>query len=170
MAMPVVVVCEDTPPEQPYEGEMAALDALEPGEIPVFEIASGSKAAAWGELFSCGAIGRGAVGAICDGYVRDARQIQALGFPTFARGCSPLDTLGRAVVASYGGEARCGGVRIEHGDVIVGDLDGIAVIPADAALQVVDAVRSKRKLEDAARKDLLSGMRIREVWDKYQVF
>jgi regulator of RNase E activity RraA len=169
-AMPVVVVCDEALPEQPYASEMAALDALQPGELPVMEIDTGSRAAAWGELFSCGAIGRGAVGAICDGYIRDARQIEELQFPTFARGCSPLDTLGRAVVTSYGEVAICGGVRVSRGDLIIADIDGIVTVPQDALDAVAEAVTDKRKLEAGARADLMAGMTIHEVWDKYQVF
>ena len=170
LAMPVEVVCDTAVPERPYAGEMAALDALMPGEVPVLGIGAGSRAAAWGELFSCGAMGRGAVGVICDGYIRDARQIEELGYPTFARGCSPLDTLGRAVVASYGESAICGGVRISRGDLMVADADGIVAVPSDAIEAVADAVASKRKLEEGARADLLAGMSIHAVWDKYQVF
>jgi 4-hydroxy-4-methyl-2-oxoglutarate aldolase len=169
-AMPVVVVAASAVPEQPYDGEMAALDALEPGDVAVFEVEPGVLAASWGELFSCGAIGRGAVGALCDGYVRDARQIEAVGFPTFARGFSPYDTLARAVVASFGEQARCGGVVVSRGDVVVADRDGAVVVPAAKVDEVAALVGSKRRLEDAAREDLLAGMRIREVWDKYQVF
>lgn len=169
-AMPVVVVADEDLPDEPYAGEMDALDALAPGEVPVFEIEAGSRAAAWGELFSCGALGRGAVGVVCDGPVRDAAQIEELGYPTFARACSPLDTLGRAKVASFGGTAVCGGVRIARGDLIVADRDGIVAIPAARADEVAEAVAAKRKLEDGARADLLAGMGIREVWDKYQVF
>lgn len=170
IAMPVVVVCDTSMPEHPYAGEMAALDALRPGEVPVFEIDERSRAAAWGELFSCGAIGRGAVGAICDGYVRDARQIRELGYPTFARGCSPLDTLGRAVATEHGEHAICGGVRISRGDLVVADADGIVAVPAGAIDEIAEAVARKRRLEEGARADLMAGMSIHTVWDKYRVF
>jgi regulator of RNase E activity RraA len=170
MAMPVVVRSEETVPDEPYTGEMDALGALSAGEVPVFEIDAQSRAAAWGELFSCAAIGLGARGVVCDGLVRDALQIEELGFPVFARGCSPLDTLGRAVVTSYGDTALCGGVRVARGDLIVADADGVVAVPAAAIDDVATAVAEKRKLEDGARADLLNGMSIREVWDKYQVF
>jgi regulator of RNase E activity RraA len=169
-AMPVVVASDDAVPDEPYEGEMDALDALSPGDVPVFEIDSRSRAAAWGELFSCAAIGMGAVGMVCDGLVRDAHQIEELGFAAFARGCSPLDTLGRAVVTSYGETAVCGGVRVARGDLIVADADGVVAVPAAVIDEVAAVVISKRELEDGARADLLNGMSIRAVWEKYQVF
>lgn len=170
LAMPVVVGSEEVVPDEPYAGEMDALDALSPGEVPVFEIDARSRAAAWGELFSCAAIGLGAVGMVCDGLVRDALQIEELGFPAFARGCSPLDTLGRAVVTSYGETAVCGGVRVARGDLIVADSDGVVAVPSAFIDDVATAVTDKRRLEDGARADLLNGMSIREVWEKYQVF
>jgi 4-hydroxy-4-methyl-2-oxoglutarate aldolase len=169
-AMPVVVVADSAIPDRPYDGEMAALDALEPGDVAVFEVEPGVLAASWGELFSCGAIGRGAVGALSDGYIRDARQIAALGFPTFARGFSPYDTMARAVVASFGEQAKCGGVVVSRGDLVVADRDGAVVVPTAKVEEVAAIVGSKRRLEDGARADLLAGMNIREVWDKYQVF
>jgi 4-hydroxy-4-methyl-2-oxoglutarate aldolase len=129
-----------------------------------------NRAATWGEHFSCAARGRGAVGVVSDGDVRDARQIEELDFPAFARGCSPLDTLARAVVADFGSSAVCGGVRVARGDLIVADRDGVVVIPEAAAADVADGVRAKRPLEDGARRDLLAGTPIREVWERYGVF
>jgi 4-hydroxy-4-methyl-2-oxoglutarate aldolase len=169
-AMPVVVRCSAELPSAPYDGEMRALDALTPGDVAVFEVERGVRAAAWGELFSCGAIGSGAVGVVVDGFVRDARQIEELGFPTFARGCSPLDTLQRAAVSEFGEAATCGGVLVRRGDVIVGDIDGVVAIPSDLVQAVAQAAQAKHTLEDAARADLRAGMSIRAVWEKYRVF
>ena len=105
VAVPVVIVADSSEPELPYDGELTALDGLRPGDVPMFVVEPGVRAASWGELFSCAAIGRGAAGVVVDGFVRDAAQIKALGFPTFARGLSPLDTFGRAVVTGIGVEA-----------------------------------------------------------------
>lgn len=169
-AKPVMVVADTSVPALPYDGEMSALDSLGAGDVPVFAVQPGLRVASWGELFSCGAMGRGARGAIVDGLVRDARQIQQLGFATFARGCTPLDTFARAVVSSYGEPADVGGVRVHPGDLVVADVDGIVVVPQAAVNDVAALVKSKRKLEEGARDDLLSGMRIRDVWAKYGVF
>ena len=169
-ARPVVVVAETCEPERPYDGEMSALDGLSPGDVPLFAVEPGLRVASWGELFSCGAIGRGARGAIVDGLVRDARQIRNLGFPTFARGCTPLDTYARAVVREHGIAADVGGVHVTPGDLVVADVDGIVIVPRPALRDAAMLVKSKRKLEEGARQDLLNGMRIRDVWTKYGVF
>jgi regulator of RNase E activity RraA len=168
-AMPVVVRCSTELPDPPYESEIQALEALGPGDIAVFEVERTSRAATWGELFSCAAMGAGAVGVVVDGCIRDAAQIEELGFPTFARATSPLDTLGRATVVSFGEQATCGGVVVRRGDVVVGDVDGVVVIPAALVDDVVRAIETKGSLEASARADLLAGLSLREVWDRYEV-
>ena len=169
VAVPVVIVADTSEPELPYDGELTALDGLRPGDVPMFVVETGVRCASWGELFSCAAIGRGAAGLVVDGLVRDAAQIQALGFPTFARGLSPLDTFARAVVTGIDVDARVGGVDVRPGDHVVADIDGIVVIPQEMATDVAEAVVTKHRLEGNARADLLAGMGIREVWAKYGV-
>jgi 4-hydroxy-4-methyl-2-oxoglutarate aldolase len=169
VAVPVVIVADTSEPERPYDGEMTALDGLRPGSIPMFVVEPGVRAASWGELFSCAAMGRGAAGVVVDGLIRDAAQIQQLGFPAFARGLSPLDTFARAVVTGIDVDARVGGVDVRPGDLVVGDIDGIVVIPQELAADVAEAVLTKHRLEGDARTDLLAGIGIREVWTKYGV-
>ena len=169
VAVPVVIVADTSEPELPYDGELTALDGLRNGDVPMLVVEAGVRAASWGELFTCAAIGRGAAGLVVDGLVRDAAQIRALGFPAFARGLSPLDTFGRAVVTGIDVEARVGGVDVTPGDLVIGDIDGIAVIPRSLAADVAAAVATKHRLEGNARDDLLAGLSIREVWQKYGV-
>ena len=167
---PVAIVGDTSAPADPYAGEMDALEALGEDDVPLFGVEPGVLAASWGELFACGAIGRGARGVVVDGMIRDAVQLEELGFPTFSRGFSPLDTLKRAVVSHHGDEAKVGGVPVTRGDIVVGDRDGIVVVPEARVADVAELVSAKRVLERSARDDLLGGMGIRAVWDKYQVF
>ena len=169
VAVPVVIVADPSEPELPYDGELTALDGLGPGDVPMLVVEPGVLAASWGELFSCAALGRGAGGVVIDGNARDAAAIKALGFPTFARGLSPLDTFARAVVTGIDVEARVGGVDVRPGDVVVGDVDGLLVVPRELSPDVAEAVVTKHRLEEDARADLLAGMGIREVWAKYGV-
>ena len=168
-AVPVVIVADLSEPDLPYDGELTALDGLRAGDVPLFAVAPGVRCASWGELFSCAALGRGAAGVVLDGFARDAAAITALGFPTFARGLSPLDTFARATVTGIGVEARVGGVDVRPGDLVVGDIDGIVVVPQEMVADIADAVVTKHRLEGNARDDLLAGMSIREVWAKYRV-
>ena len=167
---PVSVIEDLDEPEEPYAGEMAALDALSPGDVGVYAVAPGSRAAVWGELFSCGAIGRGAVGAVVDGCIRDARQIEELGFAVFASDTSPLDTRARARVDAHGSPVVFAGVPVARGDLVVADVDGVVFVPATAVDAVAALVAKKKPLEQGAREDLVAGMRIHDVWTKYGVF
>jgi regulator of RNase E activity RraA len=166
-AVPVVVVASERMPEDPYAGDIRLLESLAPGEVPVFAVGDSVRAALWGELFSCAAMGRQAGGAVVDGYVRDVRRIRELGFPVFARGGSPLDTLGRAEVVDLRVPAEVGGVRVEPGDLLLGDDDGLVVVPAAAAAEVVALVESKARDELGALTDLEGGAGLRAVWERW---
>lgn len=169
-ALPVVIAANTSEPAHPYAGEMTALEALRAGDVPMLAVEPGVLAASWGELFSCAAIGAGSPGVVIDGLTRDASAIRELDFPTFARGLSPLDTFARAVVKEVGVETRVGGVDVSPGDLVVGDVDGVVVVPGDLVTEVAAAVGVKRRLEGNARADLLTGMGIRAVWERYGVF
>ena len=74
---------------EPYTKIIAAIDALQPGNVGVVATSGLANAAYWGELFSNAALGRGARGMLLDGYHRDTRKILELGFPVFSTGRGP---------------------------------------------------------------------------------
>jgi regulator of RNase E activity RraA len=168
-AYPIVVEAVSSMPDQPYRGEIRAIDSLQPGDVPVYSVAPDVDTALWGELFTCAAIGHGSAGAVVDGFVRDVPQIVELNFPVFARGTSPLDTKGRAEVREYGVPAPCGGVLVSPGDAVVGDEDGVVIVPADALADVAAIIDEKLRGERGARTDLLQGKTLAEVWETWQV-
>ena len=86
-----------------------------------------------------------------DGFARDAAAIQELGFPAFARGLSPLDTFARAVVTGIDVEARAGGVDVSPGDLVVGDVDGVVVVPRELVADVAEAVVDEAPTRGDAR-------------------
>ena len=168
-AVPIVVEATDELPDEPYAQELRAVESLQPGDVPVYATDSSVKAALWGEIFSYAARARGAVGAVVDGFVRDSQQVGHLQYPVFCRGSSPLDTRGRAEVREFGVRAACGGVHVSPGDHIVGDDDGVIVIPAEALSSVLDLVGQRNLEERGALADLLSGTSIGDVWKKWRV-
>jgi 4-hydroxy-4-methyl-2-oxoglutarate aldolase len=169
-ALPVHVAHSDAIPDPPYEDWIRLIEAVEPGDAIVIAVDEGIHAATWGELFSCAAQGRGARAAISDGFIRDVTLTAQVGFPVFARGCCPLDTLGRARLVSVGDEIRCGGVTVSRGDYMVADADGVAAVPANVVDGVLEIVRQKASRETGGREELLAGASVREVWDLYGVF
>jgi regulator of RNase E activity RraA len=169
-ALPVVIESREQVSDPPYDEQMQVIEAIAPGDVLVIQVEPGVTAATWGELFSCAARGRGALGVVTDGNIRDAEQIEELAFPVFTRGYSPLDTLGRAEVSHYNKEACCGGVRVRPGDRIFADGDGVVVVPREAIDEVLTIAREKGGKEMDSRADLLAGASVREVWQRYGVF
>lgn len=157
-------------PHSPYESEIRAVQALGPGQVSVYGAPEGNRAAVWGELFSYAAMARGAVGAIVDGYIRDTRQLREMGYPVFSRGASPLDTRYRARVQAHGVPVTVGGVLVHPGDFVVGDSDGVVVVPQGVLSQVREHITQRIRDEGGAKQDLRSGSGMDEVWKKWQVF
>src|SRR5580765_2028737 len=118
-----------TPGENPYELEIRIIDDLKPGDIVAFGCDGSQRIAPWGELLTTAARQRGAVGTVTDGFVRDVRGIRNVKFPVFHGGIAPLDSKGRGKVVAIDVPIECAGVRIESGDLIFGDVDGVVVIP-----------------------------------------
>ena len=140
-------VYEVRPDENPYELEIALIDSLRPGEIPVMACAASGRIAPWGELLSTASRARGAVGALMDGYVRDTRAIIAMHFPVFHGGIAPLDSKGRGKIMAIDVPVECAGVRVCPGDLVFGDADGVVVVPQAVEDQVIDAAFAKLKGE-----------------------
>lgn len=155
--------------ENPYELEIALVDDLRPGDITVFGCGASERIAPWGELLSTASRARGAVGAVTDGFVRDVRRIRAMGFPVFHGGIAPLDSKGRGKVCDIDVPIECGGVRVEPGDLVFGDIDGVVVVPRQAEEDVVAQAFAKVQGEDATRDELARGAKLADVFNRYGV-
>lgn len=155
--------------ENPYDIEIEAVDSLLPGEIAVVATGDSKRNAPWGELLSTAALSRGARGAVIDGLVRDVKKIQSLGFPVFATGIKPVDSRGRGLVVDYNIPVECQGVLVTPGDLVVADYDGVVVVPAAVVTEAVRMATDKVSRENHSRAELMNGMLLRQVYDKYGV-
>lgn len=158
----------DVAPPRAYGGEIDFIDSLRPGDVVVAQT-HGAPAAFWGELFSAAAVGRGARGAVIDGYIRDRVRIDDPRFQVFAAGTRPTDCLGRIAVDATGGPVELGGVAVAEGDLVVADGDGIVIVPAALAQEVIDRALAKAATESSARAALRGGGYLREVWERFGV-
>jgi 4-hydroxy-4-methyl-2-oxoglutarate aldolase len=166
-AMPVLAVPAYTVPEtDPYKLELEAVDHLGPGDVMVVSRIDGSF---WGELLTTAAQHRGARGIVVDGYTRDTLSIIQMGFPTFVRGIHIADSLGRLEVAAYDVPIICGGVRVAPGDLLLGDFDGIVVVPGEAAEEAIHRAEEKVSGENLVRKHLQEGMPVSEAFRRFGV-
>ncbi|HEY7758637.1 MAG TPA: RraA family protein [Burkholderiales bacterium] len=165
--MPVYQVREG---ENPYEVEIALVDDLKPGDVAVLACGGPTdRIAPWGELLSTASRARGAAGCVTDGLVRDVRQIREMGFPVFHGGIGPLDTKGRARMMERDIPVDCGGVHVRSGDIVFGDVDGVAIIPQERAAEVIARAQEKVRGEDDTRGELEQGRRLAEVFAKYRI-
>jgi regulator of RNase E activity RraA len=146
----------------------AALDDLKPGEIYV---ASGASAryAMWGELMSTAARARGATGALLNGYIRDTQGILAMEFPVFCVGRFAQDQKGRGRVIDYRVDVEIGGVRIRPGDMVIGDIDGVVLVPQTAEAEIFSVALEKARAEKVIKIELENGMLAADAFKKYGI-
>ena len=140
-----------TSPADPYAIEIEAVDSLLPGEVAVVGTQKSVRNAPWGEL----AVDRGAEPAVraarsSTDLVRDVRKIEEIGFPVFAAGIKPVDSMGRGIVTAYNIPVECGEVIVSPGDFVFADFDGIVVVPR----QIGEGSHRTRDGQSSAREQL----------------
>lgn len=153
----------------PYELEIQLVDSLKPFEVPVFACSNSSRIGPWGELLSTAAQARGSAGAVMDGCTRDVRAIRSMKFPVFHGGIAPLDSKGRGRVMALDIPIQCAGVQVEPGDLIMGDADGLVVIPKSAEKDVLEIAFNKVSGEHDTLRDLKRGDKLSEVFARYGI-
>lgn len=129
-----------------------------------------SSLAHFGELSAEAMHSRGIRGYIVDGGSRDTEFIEMLGFPLFCRYFTPKDIVGRWRVESMGETITIGEVDINSGDYVVADRDGIVLVPANVAGQVVRTVAEVMATENLVRKAIREGLDPKEAYLKYGKF
>src|SRR5439155_15537395 len=154
--------------QKPFGVMLEALDDLKPNEVYICT-GSSPRYALWGELMSTRAMKVGAVGAIVDGYSRDTRGILALNFPVFSYGRYAQDQGPRGKVIDFRVSIEINGVRIETGDIIFGDLDGVCVIPRAAERDVFAAALEKARGEKRVAQAIREGMSAVEAFAKFGI-
>ncbi len=153
---------------EPFGKLTLALDQLEQGEVYV---ATGGSApcAAWGEILTTTAKVRGAVGAVIDSYHRDTPKTLKLDWPVFSRGPYAQDAAVRAIVEAYRVPVQIGGVLVRPGDLIVGDIDGVVVIPREIEGEVLGAALEKVFAENLVLDAIRGGMSSTTAFQTYGV-
>lgn len=131
------------------KGMLDAIDTAAPGAVYVMVVEDGLDYAGIGGLMSTAMKYRGFAGAVIDASVRDTPQIQKLQFPVFSRGVAPSTTINHYRFAGANVPVTCAGVQVHPGDIIVADMDGVAVVPADKA---EDVLRKAQQLDDVEHR------------------
>ena len=133
------------------------------GDVLVVHCSDYYEAGYWGDLMSLGAKTKGIAGLVIDACVRDADDIEAMNFPVFSRGLcirgtSSLEggTLNKSIVI--------GGVTINPGDIIVGDRDGVVVVPKELLAETIEKAKAREIREESIREQLRQGKTSIEIY------
>ncbi|MFA6286698.1 MAG: RraA family protein [Opitutaceae bacterium] len=128
-------------PNVKITGEMTfrtqMLTELPADSMVVWDTSNDEKATLWGGVMTATAVGLGVKGAVIDGGIRDTHQILEKDFPVFYKHRIPNGSLGRCLITHYQIPIKIGDVVIRPGDVVLGDIDGVVVIPRDIAYEVL---------------------------------
>lgn len=154
--------------EKPFGLMLEALDDLKANEIYV-NTGSSPRNALWGELMSIRARKLGAAGAVLNGYLRDTKAVLKLDFPAFCYGSHAQDSAPRYKVVDFRIAIEIGAVRIRPGDFLFGDIDGVCVIPVEAANEVFTRALEKARGEKLVRKALEEGSSAVAAFEKHGI-
>jgi 4-hydroxy-4-methyl-2-oxoglutarate aldolase len=144
------------------------------GAVPADSVlvlaANDSTAAHFGELSAEWLRARRVRGAVIDGATRDAAFITRIRFPTFVRYRTPQDSVPRWRVADWGQPVTIGGVRVSLGDIVVGDLDGVVIVPRRAAHEVLGRCERLVGTENKVRAAVRRGLAPLAAYEKFGSF
>ncbi len=153
--------CMNSPADQ--LGLVGALGYAEPGDVLVIGTEAYLGTAVIGDLMARMALNRGVAGVITDGAVRDTPGIIEVGLPVYCAGVSP-NSPQRNGPGTVGLAISIGGVTVNPGDVVVGDVDGIVIVPAAALEAVTERVQTIRRLEVETEAKVKAGLDFPESW------
>ncbi len=154
-------------PEPPLLA-LEAIDLAKEGDIIVRAVDHDSKnIGLWGGLMATAAKRKGVQGAIVDGGIRDIDEIAELRFQIFARSVVPSTSLRRTRVEAINVPVICGGVRVRPGDLVVGDSDGVVVVPLEHVEEVTKRATEIDEIEKLEAQELRRGAKFVDTVKKF---
>ncbi|MBO0703094.1 MAG: RraA family protein [Candidatus Dormibacteraeota bacterium] len=160
-------------PPNPKLENWGVFSGIYPGCVPVVAAAGERQSGIWGELMSNASKARGAAGIVIDGGIRDGRLLLEIpDWPVFARYLSPIESLRRSRIRDLEVPISMTGtltsqVRVNPGDWVFGDWDGVLVIPQDALHDVLARAEEAAAIESKTRAEVQAGVPVSEVYAKY---
>jgi len=134
-----------------------AIDACPAGSIMVIDGCGTREAATLGDILIARLKVNSVVAAVTDAPVRDITEIRKVGLPVFSAGAAAPPSITGLVYAGYGELIGCGGVAVAPGDVVVGDADGVVVVPRALATEVAEAGTEQERFERFVQMRVLQG-------------
>ena len=148
-------------PEYP---QRKAVENIPAGKVLVVDARGELRAGILGDILVTRMAARGAAGLVTDGALRDAASIRRMEWPVFAAGAHPAQHTDRHFAVGIDEIIACGGVAVVPGDVIVGDDDGVVVLPRAVAAEIAREARAQDELETFVQRKIAGGASIRGVY------
>jgi 4-hydroxy-4-methyl-2-oxoglutarate aldolase len=133
-----------------------AIDAASPGDVLVIDIGGTPRATAWGGSSAAAAKRRGLRGVVTNGSVRDLDELVEIGLPVFAAGVSVRGTV-KGHPGWHGMPVSVGGVAVHRGDLVIGDSDGVVVVPFERADEVLSKTKAQHDRESEMARRIAAG-------------
>lgn len=138
------------------------IDDVEPGQVVVLDNAGRTDVTVWGDILTLVASRRGIAGTVIDGVCRDSARSRELGYPVFSRGRFMRTGKDRVQMVGVNVPVTVGQVRVRPGDVVVGDGDGVVVVPAEREQEVLAAALEIEAREEQIRRQVTDGVPLLE--------
>lgn len=143
------------------------IDQVEPGQVIVLDNDGRVDCTVWGDILTAVAHQRGISGTVVEGVCRDTHRALSIGYPIYSRGRFMRTGKDRVEVAEERGPVTIGGVTVRHGDILLGDSDGVVAIPQDCEDDVLEVAEMIQAREEAILTAALGGATIAEARAKY---
>lgn len=146
------------------------LDSMEPDTVTIWETKGHQLCAHWGEIMSTACMQRGCTAAVVEGGSRDLDFINALGFTVYASFRHPAGSIGRWSIREYQVPIQIGSTKINPGDFVIGDIDGVIIVPKEIAYEVLLEAEATRANENNMRAFLKAGGTVKDMFNKFGAF
>lgn len=160
----------EVPNAEEHKPELAfdVIDQAPPGSVICIASGGDANTAVWGELMNAGAVARGHEGVVLDGGTRDVELIRRdTDFPVYSRSVVPSSSIGRLQTIARDVPVQVGGVMVHPGDYIVGDGDGVVVVPAEHVQAIVEFAEEAEAVEAEMAKFIAEVGSMRAAIDKF---
>jgi len=141
-----------------------AIEVAERGDVIIAVTGGYTEAGIWGEIMTTAAQTKGIVGLVTDGSIRDSEAIRRLAFPTFCKGIS-IKGSAKEIIGTINKTIICAGIIINPGDIIIGDDDGVVVVPKEIGADIVLKCKQREKKEAVIMKQLKLGKTTLEIYN-----
>ena len=149
--------------DRSYPGR-AAIEACPAGHVLVFDSRQDPRSASGGDILMTRLMVRGVEGCVTDGGMRDCAEIAEMDFPVYQAQPAPPISLLHHIAVDMGLPVSCGGAPVYPGDIMVGDEEGVVVVPADIAADVAEEAAAMTAYEDFAAEQVRNGAEIFSVY------